>query len=252
MLVVETIARIRREHLGKGVPIKQIARELRLSRNTVREVVRSDETSFRYERTDQAFTAGEAMQGRSRLSGVLLAKIYATEAPLLPTCRSRWEVEPPDEAVGERCQRHTLAKRVAQQLLLVIGECRAGALHLDQDERSPRPPKTVVDLAVSNRVLASDLTGTEGVPAQGADDGIDHHFSGSLFTGLREIGRGQPRDQCFQVGQIRHCEQSLHDRVVCGRKRNTTKRFAGPYGALKPDFGPQTAVRTTVGALLQT
>ena len=35
MLVVETIARIRREHLGKGVPIKQIARDLRLSRNTV-------------------------------------------------------------------------------------------------------------------------------------------------------------------------------------------------------------------------
>ena len=53
MLIVETIARIRREHLGKGVPIKQIARELRLSRNTVRKVVRSDETSFRYERKVQ-------------------------------------------------------------------------------------------------------------------------------------------------------------------------------------------------------
>ena len=53
MLIVETIARIRREHLGKGVPIKQIARELRLSRNTVRKVVRSDETSFRYERRVQ-------------------------------------------------------------------------------------------------------------------------------------------------------------------------------------------------------
>ena len=53
MLVVETIARIRREHLGKGVPIKQIARELRLSRNTVRKVVRSDETTFVYERKVQ-------------------------------------------------------------------------------------------------------------------------------------------------------------------------------------------------------
>ena len=89
--------------------------------------------------TDQAFTAGETMQGRSRLSGILLAKIDTVESPLLPTPRSRWEVEPPDEAVGERCQRHTLAKGVAQQLLLVLGECRAGALHLDQDERSPRP-----------------------------------------------------------------------------------------------------------------
>ena len=53
MLIVETIARIRRAHLGKGVPIKQIARERRLSRNTVRKVVRSDETSFRYERRVQ-------------------------------------------------------------------------------------------------------------------------------------------------------------------------------------------------------
>ena len=53
MLIVETIARMRREHLGKGVPVKQIARDLRLSRNTVRKVVRSGETSFRYERKVQ-------------------------------------------------------------------------------------------------------------------------------------------------------------------------------------------------------
>lgn len=33
MLVVETIARIRRNPLGRGVPIKQIARDLKLSRN---------------------------------------------------------------------------------------------------------------------------------------------------------------------------------------------------------------------------
>ena len=53
MLVVETIARIRRDHLGRGIPIKQIARDLKLSRNTVRKVVRSDETSLRYERSVQ-------------------------------------------------------------------------------------------------------------------------------------------------------------------------------------------------------
>ena len=40
MLVVETIARIRREHLGKGVPIKKVARDLKVARNTVRKVVR--------------------------------------------------------------------------------------------------------------------------------------------------------------------------------------------------------------------
>ena len=50
MLVVETIAKIRRDHLVRGVPIKKIARDLRASKNTVRKVVRGDETSFSYER----------------------------------------------------------------------------------------------------------------------------------------------------------------------------------------------------------
>jgi len=36
MLVVETIAKIRRAHFVDGKSIKQICRELRLSRNTVR------------------------------------------------------------------------------------------------------------------------------------------------------------------------------------------------------------------------
>ena len=46
MLVVETIAKIRRDHLVRGVPIKKIARDLRVSKNTVRKVVRGDETSL--------------------------------------------------------------------------------------------------------------------------------------------------------------------------------------------------------------
>jgi transposase len=53
MLIVETIARIRREHLVKSKSIKQIARELKLSRNTVRRVLRSGETAFVYEREVQ-------------------------------------------------------------------------------------------------------------------------------------------------------------------------------------------------------
>jgi transposase len=53
MLIVETIARIRREHLDRGKSIKQIARELKLSRNTVRRVLRSGETEFSYERETQ-------------------------------------------------------------------------------------------------------------------------------------------------------------------------------------------------------
>ena len=39
--------------LVRGVPIKKIARDLRVSKNTVRKVVRGDETSFSYERKIQ-------------------------------------------------------------------------------------------------------------------------------------------------------------------------------------------------------
>src|SRR5215471_13678787 len=53
MLVVETVARIRREHFVKGKKIKEIARSLGVSRNTVRKVLRSGETSFEYERKIQ-------------------------------------------------------------------------------------------------------------------------------------------------------------------------------------------------------
>jgi transposase len=53
MVVVETIGRIRREYCVKGKSIKQIARELQLSRNTVRKVLRSGATSFEYMRAVQ-------------------------------------------------------------------------------------------------------------------------------------------------------------------------------------------------------
>jgi hypothetical protein len=53
MLIVETIGRIRREHLIKGKSIKESARDLKISRNTVRKVLRSGETSFSYAREIQ-------------------------------------------------------------------------------------------------------------------------------------------------------------------------------------------------------
>jgi hypothetical protein len=53
MLTVETIGRIRREHFIKGKTIKEIARDLKVSRNTVRKVLRSGATSFEYERDVQ-------------------------------------------------------------------------------------------------------------------------------------------------------------------------------------------------------
>src|SRR5438876_9066407 len=53
MLVVETIGRIRREHFVRGKSIKEIVRALKVSRNTVRKVLRSGATSFEYMRMVQ-------------------------------------------------------------------------------------------------------------------------------------------------------------------------------------------------------
>jgi transcriptional regulator with XRE-family HTH domain len=69
MLVVETVARIRREHFVKGKTIKEIARDLGVSRNTVRRVLRSGETWFEYERTVQ--TAAEAGRWTAELDELL-------------------------------------------------------------------------------------------------------------------------------------------------------------------------------------
>jgi transposase len=82
MLVVETIGRIRREHAVRGKSIKEISRALKISRNTVRKVLRSGATSFAYEREaqplpklgawradlDRLLAANEGKSARERLT----------------------------------------------------------------------------------------------------------------------------------------------------------------------------------------
>jgi transposase len=86
MLVVETIGRIRREHFIKGKSIKQFVRELKVSRNTVRKVLRSGATCFEYAREvqplpklgpwradlDRMLATNEAKSGRERLTLIRL------------------------------------------------------------------------------------------------------------------------------------------------------------------------------------
>ena len=50
---VDTIARIRREFSVRGKTIKEIVRELHVSRNTVRKVLRPNATVFAYKREVQ-------------------------------------------------------------------------------------------------------------------------------------------------------------------------------------------------------
>src|SRR5689334_13080964 len=53
MLIVETIAKVRRAYFVQQMPIKAICREFGLSRKVVRKVLRSDATEFRYSRSTQ-------------------------------------------------------------------------------------------------------------------------------------------------------------------------------------------------------
>src|ERR1700740_141260 len=82
MLVVETVARIRREHFVKGKTIREIARDLNVSRNTVRKVLRSGASAFGYRRDvqprpklgrwteelDALLTSNAAKPGREQLT----------------------------------------------------------------------------------------------------------------------------------------------------------------------------------------
>ena len=89
MLVVETVAKIRRLHRVQGKSIKAICRELGISRKVVRKVLRSGETEFRYSRARQPqpklgpwqaelerlLEANEARPRRERLT---LVRVYET------------------------------------------------------------------------------------------------------------------------------------------------------------------------------
>lgn len=86
MLVVETIAKIRRAYFVHGQPIKAICRDLGVSRKVVRKVIRSAATEFRYEREaqplpkigpwsdklDQLLLANEGKASRERLTLIRL------------------------------------------------------------------------------------------------------------------------------------------------------------------------------------
>jgi transposase len=71
MLIVETIAKVRRAYFVQKKPIKAICREFCLSRKVVRKVIRSEATAFGYERRQQPRPRLGPWQ--DRLDGLLLA-----------------------------------------------------------------------------------------------------------------------------------------------------------------------------------
>jgi len=60
---VDTIARVRRAFHVQGWSVKKIARELNVSRNTVRKILRSDATEFAYKRGHQPLPRMGAWKG---------------------------------------------------------------------------------------------------------------------------------------------------------------------------------------------
>ena len=60
---VDTIARIRREFFVRGKTIKEIVRELHVSRNTVRKVLRSGATEFSLRARGPAAAEAGALEG---------------------------------------------------------------------------------------------------------------------------------------------------------------------------------------------
>ena len=71
MLIVETVAKVRRRYFLQKKPIKAICREFHLSRKVVRKVIRSQATDFHYERGRQPLPRIDPW--REPLDGLLLA-----------------------------------------------------------------------------------------------------------------------------------------------------------------------------------
>ena len=85
MLIVETIAKIRRAFFVQSKSIKAICRELRVSRKVVRKVIRSEATEFRYERETQPLP--RIGPWRDKLDQILLANEGKTSRERLTLIR---------------------------------------------------------------------------------------------------------------------------------------------------------------------
>jgi plasmid maintenance system antidote protein VapI len=92
MIGVDMIGEIRRAYFEQHWPIKEIARSLSVSRTTVRKVVRSDKTEFKYERGIQpAPKLGEWVEVLTELQ-TAQARTPLDPAPVRGTTRAwlRW------------------------------------------------------------------------------------------------------------------------------------------------------------------
>ncbi len=113
MLIVETIAKIRRAYFAQKKPIKAICREFRVSRKVVRKVIRSGATEFRYERGRQKLPRIGPWRGQ--LDALLLANEGRAARERLTLIRIFEELRGLDyEGGDDAVRRYAKAWRVAR------------------------------------------------------------------------------------------------------------------------------------------
>ena len=112
---METIAKIRRAYFHQKKPIKQICRELKLSRKVVRKVIRSGETEFTYERSVQPIPMlGPRRDGLGRLledNARPIVRMEPKNAPMFRSVipipagglRTDWPPPPPPRSIRSQC-----------------------------------------------------------------------------------------------------------------------------------------------------
>ena len=124
MFIVEMIARIRRTQFVQGKSITSICQELRVSRKTVRKVLRSEKTEFHCEREEQPMprlgewrekldallTSNEAKSSRERLPLIRVFETlrglgYAGGYAAVRRCARSWS--------RERASTSTVPRRVS-------------------------------------------------------------------------------------------------------------------------------------------
>ncbi len=91
MLIVETIAKIRRVYFQDKKPIKQIWREFRVSRNTVRKVIRSGVMELTHERRVQP--QPEIGPWKDKLDEMLAVNARKPKREILTRIRAKEEQE---------------------------------------------------------------------------------------------------------------------------------------------------------------
>ena len=130
MLTVETIGRIRREHFVNGKTIRQIARDLRVSRNTVRKMLRSGETSLAYDRDvqplpklgrwttdlDELLARNETKAAREQLTLIRIFEELRDSSQLIIITHQKRTMEIADALYGVTMRRDGVTEVISQRL----------------------------------------------------------------------------------------------------------------------------------------